>query len=129
MRTLQYTRLFVACLLSAGVVYFSLATIEAVYATTYYAKVTGYAFASISASGVMLQQNHFANHPPTNNVRQPSYQRLVGGLAMGHTNYDGKSSYTANCKQCCLYAQSLLSLRQRRSFLHPRCELGRYIFR
>lgn len=47
MRALQYTRLLVACLLSAGVVYFSLATIEAVYATTYYAKVTGYDVAPI----------------------------------------------------------------------------------
>ena len=83
MRTLQYTRMFVVCLLSAGVVYFSLATIEAVYATTYYAKVTGYAFASTSASGMTLQQNHFANHPPQTMCGNPPIRDWSGDWPWG----------------------------------------------
>ncbi len=60
----RYTRFLITCLVSATVVYFALVTSQRVYAASYTAYVTGYAFASTSASGFPMVQGRFANHPP-----------------------------------------------------------------
>ena len=83
MRSFKCIRFFAVCLTSAVVVYFSLAVIQVAYAATYYASVTGYAFASTSASGVTLQQNHFANHPPRTMCGYPPSRDWSGDWPWG----------------------------------------------
>jgi hypothetical protein len=66
-RFLKHTdkaRFIVICLIVASTVYASLSFVSTVRAAHYTATVTGYAFGYKGASGQVLQQWHFANHPP-----------------------------------------------------------------